>query len=933
MPYRDAVTRPRVLVVESDLAHAATMTSALEALGLEVGTTADGTSALQLAKSMEPALIILCVELPKMSGYSICNKLKKNPELKGIPLIIMSSEATPDIFEQHKKLKTRAEDYLIKPFTVEELGVKVRQLLGAEGVESTSPGGIGSELTHEMRSATGEIPIAYADDLLTTGMPVHEIEVDDSPDEDPAGLVDGEIARETDLAFAALEMGPEDGTERSGGLQSAPTHQGMQIEEPARTLDLLEVDVADEPLLQTAVELSVPPLRRPPSMPELPVSPPIDIEVDDLDAAAAEPVKPLQPSSTRERRDEPAKPLQPSSTRERRDEPVKPPQPFATREPRRDEPVKPSLTREQREESRPRQEAASDPALQRRAQELERENRRLQEELQQALARPATSDSGLGFSRDRELLNLREIINKKEKEILDLKDDIDSKERQILDHKDKVRELERKVRDMDEKLLGVEREIVTANEKTAALQQDKEKTLERERGVKARLEDAKKEIDKAYAEVDDLKVRHKESTERLLAENEAALSAKVEEAEAQRQQHATELERLRAEHAEALQGERDQHAEALQGERDQHGGELVRLGQEHAAKLEQAEQRARQELEGAEERHRQAEASLGEQHARELQALRSSQAEETGRLRSDHERALAEERAAAEARAAEEQRHHEEAVRELQDQQAAELDRLRREQGAQVASLNERQQRELEERDARNAGDKEALRTEHRAELDRLRLEQEQALDAARQEDERATQELRAEHAAAMEQLRAEHEASEQGLRDKHAGELDRVRRENADKVAAMETRHGGEVEELRGQISDWESQAGKLTQGLQQSEESLRETRSRVNSLEIELQGAQETVAEREQTIAEREQTIAGLDQTIAGRDQTIAEQQQQARAQQDRLLAAENKIRSDEQLADKAKRAMAIAITLLEEQKKVSAEVGPAEAVASPQ
>ena len=77
-------------------------------------------------------------------------------------------------------------------------------------------------------------------------------------------------------------------------------------------------------------------------------------------------------------------------------------------------------------------------------------------------ARRAAS-RGCGFSRDRELLNLREVINKKEKEILDLKDDLDSKERQILDHKDKVRELERKVRDMDEKLLGIEREIVSAN--------------------------------------------------------------------------------------------------------------------------------------------------------------------------------------------------------------------------------------------------------------------------------------------------------------------------------------------------------------------------------------------------------------------------------------------------------------------------------------
>jgi hypothetical protein len=63
------------------------------------------------------------------------------------------------------------------------------------------------------------------------------------------------------------------------------------------------------------------------------------------------------------------------------------------------------------------------------------------------------------------------------------------------------------------------------------------------------------------------------------------------------------------------------------------------------------------------------------------------------------------------------------------------------------------------------------------------------------------------------------------------------------------------------------------------------------------------------------------------------VREQEQQARRYQEQLLGAFNKIRSDEQLAEKAKRAMAIAITLLEEQKKVSAEVGQPAAAESPQ
>src|SRR5437870_4713698 len=101
------------------------MVGALKGKGFAVKLLDDGKDGLDLAKSERPDLIVLCVELPKMSGYSICNKLKKDNDLKGIPLIITSKEATPETFAQHKKLKTRAEDYLIKPFAESELVEKI----------------------------------------------------------------------------------------------------------------------------------------------------------------------------------------------------------------------------------------------------------------------------------------------------------------------------------------------------------------------------------------------------------------------------------------------------------------------------------------------------------------------------------------------------------------------------------------------------------------------------------------------------------------------------------------------------------------------------------------------------------------------------------------------------------------------------------------
>ena len=101
----------KVLVFESDSAFAGELRSELGKLGCATTVVDDGNVGLQQAGSDKPDLILLSIELPRMNGFSVCNKLKKDPGLKDVPLIIMSSESSDETFEQHKKLRTRAEDY------------------------------------------------------------------------------------------------------------------------------------------------------------------------------------------------------------------------------------------------------------------------------------------------------------------------------------------------------------------------------------------------------------------------------------------------------------------------------------------------------------------------------------------------------------------------------------------------------------------------------------------------------------------------------------------------------------------------------------------------------------------------------------------------------------------------------------------------------
>jgi DNA-binding response OmpR family regulator/predicted nucleic acid-binding Zn-ribbon protein len=110
-----------VLIIDADDGFANDLVSVLSSRGVDVQVTPDGKAGLDLARINIPDAIVLCVELPRMSGYSICAKLKKDVQLKTVPLIITSAEATQETFEHHKKLKTRAEEYMKKPFAPEEL--------------------------------------------------------------------------------------------------------------------------------------------------------------------------------------------------------------------------------------------------------------------------------------------------------------------------------------------------------------------------------------------------------------------------------------------------------------------------------------------------------------------------------------------------------------------------------------------------------------------------------------------------------------------------------------------------------------------------------------------------------------------------------------------------------------------------------------------
>lgn len=117
--------RRRVLVVEDDETVRVAVERGLELNGLTVGSVADAEHALTSVASRPPELLIVDVGLPGMSGIELCERLRGHEV--DLPILVLS--ARDQVSDRIAGLQAGADDYLIKPFDLEELVLRVHALL------------------------------------------------------------------------------------------------------------------------------------------------------------------------------------------------------------------------------------------------------------------------------------------------------------------------------------------------------------------------------------------------------------------------------------------------------------------------------------------------------------------------------------------------------------------------------------------------------------------------------------------------------------------------------------------------------------------------------------------------------------------------------------------------------------------------------------
>ncbi len=118
----------KVLVVEDDSNIAELLRLYLQKDGFEVSHAADGGKAVEMAREIQPDLVLLDIMLPVMDGWQVCRELRKTMKM---PIIMLTAKGETE--DKVSGLEMGADDYIVKPFEVKELLARVHAVLRRTG--------------------------------------------------------------------------------------------------------------------------------------------------------------------------------------------------------------------------------------------------------------------------------------------------------------------------------------------------------------------------------------------------------------------------------------------------------------------------------------------------------------------------------------------------------------------------------------------------------------------------------------------------------------------------------------------------------------------------------------------------------------------------------------------------------------------------------
>jgi two-component system response regulator RpaA len=121
----------KIIVVDDDPAIQTLVKVNLQMQGHQVLTANDGVEGYALIQQEHPDLAILDVMMPNADGYTVCQRIRKNPAIENTPVLMLTALGVVE--DKVRGFDVGVDDYLVKPFELPELLVRVRALLRRSG--------------------------------------------------------------------------------------------------------------------------------------------------------------------------------------------------------------------------------------------------------------------------------------------------------------------------------------------------------------------------------------------------------------------------------------------------------------------------------------------------------------------------------------------------------------------------------------------------------------------------------------------------------------------------------------------------------------------------------------------------------------------------------------------------------------------------------
>jgi len=126
----------RIFVVDDDPAMVEAVAAVLSLDGFEVDGASDGAEALRAVLNDPPALLVLDVSMPGLTGWELCEMLRRQPITRELPILFLTGRG--ELRDRITAMQVGGTDHLTKPFRAEELRARVRALTASAGGKGES---------------------------------------------------------------------------------------------------------------------------------------------------------------------------------------------------------------------------------------------------------------------------------------------------------------------------------------------------------------------------------------------------------------------------------------------------------------------------------------------------------------------------------------------------------------------------------------------------------------------------------------------------------------------------------------------------------------------------------------------------------------------------------------------------------------------------